>query len=173
MAPPATPNIIVALTGASYFHSLFAGERLHDSIVELAASFTAIGLSEAAAIERLRSLMDASNAPKDERWRERYDDIPRAVRSAKEKFGKPTPSLVPELGPDGRLIQSSAEFVADFEPPDYVVDGIVQRRYVYSVTGSTGAGKTAILLFISAHAALGRSDRGSWRPACDGNLFRR
>ena len=100
------------------FARLFAGERLHDSIVELAASFTAIGMSEAAAIERLRSLMDASNAPKDERWRERYDDIPRALRSAKEKFGKPSPSLVPELGPDGRLIRSSAEFVADFVPPD-------------------------------------------------------
>jgi hypothetical protein len=100
------------------FARLFAGERLHDSIVELAASFTAIGMSEAAAIERLRSLMDASNAPNNERWRERYDDIPRALRSAKEKFGKPSPSLVPELGPDGRLIRSSAEFVADFVPPD-------------------------------------------------------
>ena len=121
-------------------------------------------MSEAAAIERLRSKMDASNAPKDERWRERYDNIPRALRSAKEKFGKPSPSLVPELGPDGRLIRPSAEFVADIVPPDYVVDGILQRRSVYSLTGATGAGKTAIMLLISAHVSgtLGRSigDRG-------------
>ncbi len=147
------------------FAQILGGQSLHDSIVELAASFTAIGLSEATAIERVRSLMDASNAPKDERWRERYDDIPRAVRTAREKFRKSTPSLVPELGLGGCLIQSSAQFVADFEPPEYVIDNIAQRRYVYSVTGSTGAGKTAILLFISAHAALGRAigDRGVQR----------
>ena len=147
------------------FSNLFAGEHLHDSILELAASFIGIGMSEAAAVERLQSLMDASKAPKDERWRERCDDIPRAVRSAKEKFGKPTPSLLPELGHDCHLIQSSAEFVANFEPSDYVVDGVVQRQYVYAVTGSTGAGKTAILLLISAHAALGRpiGDRGVQR----------
>ena len=147
------------------FARLYQGESLHDTIVELAASFTAIGMSEAAAIERLRSLMVAGNAPKDDRWRERYDDIPRTVHSAIEKFGKPAPSLVPELGPDSRLIQSSAEFVANFEPPEYVIDGIVWRRYVYSVTGSTGAGKTAILLLVAAHAALGHpiGDRGVQR----------
>ena len=107
----------------------------------------------AAAIDRLKSLMDASTAPRNARWRERYDDIPRAVRSAREKFGK-----CREQGAGGiRLIRSSAEFVANFEPPEYVVDGVVQRRYVYSVTGSTGAGKTAIRLLLSAHVALERS----------------
>ena len=65
---------------------------------------------------------------------------------------------MPEQGAGGiRLIRSSAEFVANFEPPEYVVDGVVQRRYVYSVTGSTGAGKTAIRLLLSAHVALERS----------------
>jgi hypothetical protein len=147
------------------FARILAGETLHDSIVALAASFIRPGMSEATAIERLRSLMDASKAPKDDRWRDRYDDIRCTVRSAKEKFGKPAPSLVPEQGPNSRIIRSSAEFVANFEPPDYVVDGVVQRRYVYSVTGSTGAGKTAILLLISAHAALERpvGDRGVHR----------
>ena len=52
------------------------------------------------------------------------------------------------------LIKSSAEFVADFTPPDYVLDGILQRRFCYSLTGRTGAGKTAILLLLSAHDAL-------------------
>jgi AAA domain len=62
-------------------------------------------------------------------------------------------------GPDGerrRLIESSAEFVADFTPPDYVLDGVLQRRFCYSFTGKTGAGKTAILLRLSAHVALGQ-----------------
>ena len=53
-------------------------------------------------------------------------------------------------------ILSSAEFVAGFVPPDYVVEGLLQRRFLYSLTGKTGAGKTAILLLISAHVGEGR-----------------
>ena len=56
-----------------------------------------------------------------------------------------------------RLMQTSAEFVAGFMPPDYLIDGLLQRRYVYSLTGPTGSGKTAIALLIALHVALGRS----------------
>ena len=38
-------------------------------------------------------------------------------------------------------------------PPDYVIFGLLQRRFLYSITGKTGAGKTAILLLIAAHVA--------------------
>jgi hypothetical protein len=55
-----------------------------------------------------------------------------------------------------RLLQSSADFVAGFVPPDYLLDGILQRRFCYSMTAPTGAGKTAISLRLSAHTALGR-----------------
>ncbi len=55
-----------------------------------------------------------------------------------------------------RLTRSSAEFVAAFVPQEYVFDGILQRRFVYSFTGRTSAGKTAVLLLIAAHVALGR-----------------
>ncbi|MGL3108899.1 AAA family ATPase [Bradyrhizobium sp. BR 1432] len=54
------------------------------------------------------------------------------------------------------LILSSAEFVAGFMPPDYVIEGVLQRRFIYSVTGRTGAGKTAIMLRLAAHVALGK-----------------
>jgi len=53
------------------------------------------------------------------------------------------------------LMQSSAEFVAGFTPPDYLIDTLLQRRYVYSFTAPTGSGKTAIALRIAAHVALG------------------
>ena len=54
------------------------------------------------------------------------------------------------------LIKSSKEFVAGFVPPEYVVVGLLQRRFFYSLTGQTGAGKTAIMLLLSASTALGR-----------------
>jgi hypothetical protein len=56
----------------------------------------------------------------------------------------------------GPLIQSSASFVAGFVPPDYLIEGLLQRRFLYSLTGQTGGGKTAISLFMAAHAALDR-----------------
>jgi hypothetical protein len=54
-------------------------------------------------------------------------------------------------------IQSSADFIRGFVPPDYLLDGIVQRGFLYSVTGRTGSGKTAVLLLLAASVALGRS----------------
>ena len=57
---------------------------------------------------------------------------------------------------DRHLIRSSAEFTAGFVPPDYLVDGVLQRRFCYALTATTNTGKTAILLLITALVALGR-----------------
>jgi hypothetical protein len=58
--------------------------------------------------------------------------------------------------PNGPLIVSSAGFLAGFVPPDYLIDGILQRRFCYSMTAPTGTGKTAVALMLAAHTALGR-----------------
>lgn len=46
--------------------------------------------------------------------------------------------------------QTSSEFVADFVPPDYLIEGVLQRRFIYSLTGKTGSGKTSVTLLLSA-----------------------
>ena len=46
-------------------------------------------------------------------------------------------------------IQSSAEFINDFIPPDYLIDGLIQRRFIYSMTGPTGEGKTSVALLVA------------------------
>jgi len=51
---------------------------------------------------------------------------------------------------------SSAAFVAGFRPPDYLAQGLLQRRFSYSMTGRTGAGKTSAALRLAACVALGR-----------------
>ena len=50
---------------------------------------------------------------------------------------------------------SSGDFVRDFIPPDYHVDGIVQAAFLYALTGMTGAGKTAVLLLVAYLTAIG------------------
>jgi hypothetical protein len=58
------------------------------------------------------------------------------------------------------LILSSAEFVAGFIPPDYLLDGILLCGFVYSFTAPTGHGKTAIALSLSVAVALGQDFAG-------------
>lgn len=87
-------------------------------------------------------------------YERRFDDVPPVGEPAKKPNGnghaKPAPSR----------IQSSQAFVQGFKPPDYVLDGILQRGYLYSLTAMTGAGKTALTLLIMAHMALGRAIGG-------------
>jgi AAA domain len=47
------------------------------------------------------------------------------------------------------LILTKCDFLKGFEPPDYLIDGIFQRRFVYSLTGQTGHAKTAVALLIA------------------------
>jgi hypothetical protein len=53
-------------------------------------------------------------------------------------------------------IINSRDFIAGFSPPDYLIEGIVQFRYAYSLTAPTGAGKTAIMLLVAASVGLER-----------------
>jgi hypothetical protein len=43
-------------------------------------------------------------------------------------------------------IWTSAEFIAQFRPPDWFVDGVLQRGYLYAMTGVTGHGKTSVAM---------------------------
>ncbi|MDB5824131.1 MAG: RecA-family ATPase [Herminiimonas sp.] len=93
-----------------------------------------------------------------EEHRNRKRAIARYDAAAERTIPMPTPpnlSVVP-AAPLPDLIQSSGEFVRGFVPPDYLVDGVLQRRFVYSITAQTGVGKTAIAMLISAHVATGR-----------------
>jgi AAA domain/Bifunctional DNA primase/polymerase, N-terminal len=125
------------------------GRQLHDSLRDLAGKLIVSGMGDGAAVNLLRGLMDSSNATRDDRWQTRYDDIPRAVSTAWEKITR-QPSL------PNRLLQSSAEFTGNFVPPDPLISGILQRRFIYALTGHTGRGKTALSLLLAAHVALGR-----------------
>jgi hypothetical protein len=64
---------------------------------------------------------------------------------------KPPPGTLTNI-----KVLSQADFLAGFVPPDYLVDGVLQRRFVYSLTAVTGHGKTAIALLLAR--AVGSAD---------------
>ena len=57
----------------------------------------------------------------------------------------------PEL--TSRIVLTLPEFLAAFEPPDYLIDGLLQRHYFYAITAKTAAGKTAVALLIAVLVA--------------------
>jgi hypothetical protein len=75
-----------------------AGESLHDSLRSLAAKLIASGMEAGAAVNFLRAQMESSTAPHDDRWRERFNEIPRLVDSAASRFAKPEPQPEPVVG---------------------------------------------------------------------------
>jgi hypothetical protein len=56
----------------------------------------------------------------------------------------------------GSRILPGRDFMATFVPPDYVIDGIVQRGRLYACTAITGHGKTAVWLYLGCMVAIGR-----------------
>jgi hypothetical protein len=53
-------------------------------------------------------------------------------------------------------IFTGSEFIASFIPPDWLIDGIVQRGRLYACTSITGHGKTAVWLLIACMIQAGR-----------------
>ena len=81
--------------------AILAGQERHDSIRDLAAKLVVAGMGDRAAINLMRSIVGASTGPRDREWQKRYDDIPRAVRSARKKFIEPDEDEAPKAnGPD-------------------------------------------------------------------------
>jgi hypothetical protein len=70
------------------YDNILKGDALHDSLRDLAAKLVASGTHPGAVVNQLRALMEASSAPHDGRWSARFDDIPRLVDSAVEKFAQ-------------------------------------------------------------------------------------
>jgi hypothetical protein len=132
-----------------------AGRELHDSLRDLSGKLVRSGMGTGAAINFLRGLMDETPEPgRDKRWKDRRDEIPRLVESAQRPE---TPQAVESKTNSGdtKLISTNAEFVSQFQPPDYLFDGIIRRRFLYGLTAPTNAGKTAVAIRLAAHVALG------------------
>jgi hypothetical protein len=88
--------------------------------------------------------------------------------TAKDNRGASLP--IPEPTP---VLLSKAQFLADYTPPDWLWDGILQRRFVYSLTAKTGDGKTAFAELLSEKvAACDRRDATiGGHPVDEGNVI--
>jgi hypothetical protein len=58
--------------------------------------------------------------------------------------------------PEGGFFQSEGDFISDFVAPNYLIDSILQRGFLYGYTAPTGAGKTAVALLLTALIPTGK-----------------
>jgi hypothetical protein len=96
---------------------VLTSESYHEPLTRLAAKFLRAGMSDGAAVNMLRGLMMNATGPHDARWQQRYDYIPRAVSTAREKIPaelkKPETKPLPQW-PDPKPLPSGLLAVKPF-----------------------------------------------------------
>lgn len=86
----------------------------------------------------------------------RYKEKQKAGQRAEQRQEAPKADK-----PDGPLFQRAKAFAANWQPAEYLVDGLIQRGYCYSLTAPTGGGKTAVILNLTACVGSGRDFAGA------------
>lgn len=125
--------------------NILTGRDFHDSDTVLAAQLISKGLADPDVEALIRGLYHSSTAPRDARWHGRVNDIPRGVKSAR-KFAPEATTKTVEL-------MTRQQFVSGFITPEYLIDSMLQRRFVYSLTGQTGHAKTALAVLLAEQVA--------------------
>lgn len=102
-----------------------------------------------------------------EKWRRAIAqwDEEIAVEAGKPKPGQivtiaDAPKINPDTGEPLPLLQTAAQFVAGFRPPQYLIGGMVQQSYLYALTARTGHGKTAVCMYAGQNVARGLKFHG-------------
>jgi len=123
---------------------VLSGDSLHPSLVPLSARLIGRGVDEETTLWFLRSLMQAADVPRDERWQERFDNLPRIVESAARKFG----TAPNEEAPSDEELLSRLICPADLigEPPtrEWIVEDWVPAGCVTLLSGAGGLGKSLL-----------------------------
>lgn len=139
-----------------------SGQEWHGAVIRLVASYVSRGLSDAEihaltdpltlsgyTIEQTRAeVQTAINGARAKGWTPQ-EHTPNFDHAPAPTSSDPSPKR------EGWKVQSAMDFTADFVAPEYLVDGIVQRGRLYTLTAPTGSGKTAVMLYASTAIATG------------------
>jgi len=111
-----------------------------DAVDEIHDMAVCVGLGDTLGNDRLTAIIGAAL----QRGEQDRDVVPPNGNGRAEPRGKSAKAKVP-LPP----IMSKQDFIKGFVPPNYLVDGILQMGFIYSMTGQTGHAKTAVALLIA------------------------
>lgn len=171
-SPASAPSLRID-TGGNYAPALdreqmaiqaMSGMEWHNAVIRLVGSYVARGLSDHE-IHALTDPLTLSGYTVEDTRRE----VQTAIDGARRKGWTPeAPTFSPNFdhapaptasdpAPTAATwrVQRANEFTADFVAPEYIVDGIIQRGRLYTMTAPTGSGKTAVMLYAATSIATG------------------
>ena len=67
------------------------------------------------------------------------------------------PKVDPKTGQPFPLVLTAKQFADGFQPPAYLIDGILQRGYLCALTARTNHGKTAVAMYMAQCVARGQA----------------
>lgn len=140
-----------------------SGQEWHNAVIRLVGSYVSKGLSD----DEIHGLTDPLTLPGYTVEQTRAE-VQIAIDGARRKGWTPPEPYTPNFdhapaptasdpAPQaaGWRVQTAADFTADFVAPEYLIEGIVQRGRLYTLTAPTGSGKTAVMLYASTAIASG------------------
>ena len=72
-----------------------------------------------------------------------------------------TAQATEQAQPPRQMFQRASAFIGGWRPAEYLVDGVIQRGYCYSLTSPTGHGKTSVILNLAACIGSKRNFAGA------------
>jgi hypothetical protein len=121
--------------------NVLSGDSFHGALVPLAAKLLTAGMHDGAAVNLLRAIMKSSTGAHDGRWEARYADIPRAVSTAGEKFGKADEPKAPD---DDTDVWDGGDDPGVIRPRGWLSATQFCRQFLSLLIAPGGTGKTAL-----------------------------
>ena len=135
-----------------------SGDEWNNAVFKLVGSYIRKGMSD----EEIHALTQPLTIPPytlDDTAREVQSMIDRTRRNpkfeAEERAPEPEPQPVTPTTIQDFPIDSSAAFLADLKPLEYLIDGLLPSGVTYSLTGHAGHGKTTLALQFALSVATG------------------
>lgn len=136
-----------------FIRQVVTGEHYHDPLLRLAARYHGRGMKEKDIVHILQGFMKACQ-DRSTRWQDRYDDIPRVVASAYQKWQKPDePSVAFHL--------QTTEDLERRPPIGWRIKGVLPKTGLAAIYGPPGSGKG----FFIIDMAMALSSGSNWFDA--------
>jgi len=145
--------------------AVVTGESYHDPLLKLSARYRYRGMDERSVIDTLEGLMQAV-PEKDERWRSRVAEIPRAVRGAFERFEAREDAESDSADGEPRYHLMTGDELAGKPPVQWRVKGVLPEQGLAAVYGPSASGKSFLVLDMLGAIAEGREWFGYRTKPC-------
>lgn len=157
---------------AMHITHILEGSDLHDSLAALASGWACSGMPPGAVVQSLRAIMgqSAARTADPQRWLERYNDIPRAVSTALEKYGTPEPYQPPAQGVQLRRVPLARLKREEAPSHRLALEKWLPARKPSVMHADGGIGKTRLALQLAALFCTGDALMGM-QPVVSGNVL--